>query len=38
MEVFRHFESQKNPCVMTIGNYDGIHLGHQSLIDQVIEL
>lgn len=23
---------------MTIGNYDGIHLGHQSLIDQVIEL
>jgi len=38
MEVFRHFESQKNPCVMTIGNYDGIHLGHQSLINQVIEL
>lgn len=23
---------------MTIGNYDGIHLGHQSLINQVIEL
>lgn len=38
MEVFRHFESQKNPCIMTIGNYDGIHLGHQSLINQVIEL
>ena len=38
MEVFRHFESQKNPCVMTIGNYDGIHLGHQFLIDQVIKL
>ena len=38
MEVFRHFESQKKPCVMTIGNYDGIHLGHQSLINQVIEL
>ena len=37
MEIYRHFEKQPHPCVMTIGNYDGIHTGHQSLLDQVIK-
>jgi len=25
-------------CVMTIGNFDGVHLGHQALIEQVKQL
>ena len=25
------------PCVLTIGNFDGVHLGHQSLVDRVIQ-
>lgn len=36
MEIFRHFEKQPFECVMTVGNYDGIHLGHQALINHVI--
>ena len=23
------------PCVLTIGNFDGVHLGHQAMLDQV---
>ena len=26
-----------NGCVATIGNFDGVHLGHQTIIDQVHE-
>ena len=26
-----------NGCVLTIGNYDGLHLGQRSIIDQVVE-
>ena len=36
MRIFRHFAQASNPCIATIGNYDGIHLGHQSLINHVI--
>ena len=36
MRIFRHFEQASSPCIATIGNYDGIHLGHQSLINHVI--
>ena len=36
MEIFRHFDKQPFECVMTVGNYDGIHLGHQALINHVI--
>ena len=36
MKIFRHFVQASNPCITTIGNYDGIHLGHQSLINHVI--
>ena len=25
-------------CVATIGNYDGVHLGHQAVLDQVRQL
>ena len=36
MIIYRHFEQASSPCIATIGNYDGIHLGHQSLINHVI--
>jgi riboflavin kinase/FMN adenylyltransferase len=36
MRVFRYFEKSPKECVLTIGNYDGIHLGHQTLINHVI--
>ena len=36
MRIYRHFEQASIPCIATIGNYDGIHLGHQSLINHVI--
>jgi len=36
MRIYRHFEQAISPCIATIGNYDGIHLGHQSLINHVI--
>ena len=38
MQIYRHipnFESHP-PCVLTIGNYDGIHLGHQKLINELL--
>ena len=36
MRIYRYFEQAGGPCIATIGNYDGIHLGHQSLINHVI--
>ncbi|TXD96446.1 riboflavin biosynthesis protein RibF [Psychrobacter frigidicola] len=26
------------PCVLTIGNFDGVHLGHQAMLEQVRQL
>lgn len=38
MQVFRHFP-QKNaqPCALAIGNFDGLHLGHQALLAKLVE-
>jgi riboflavin kinase/FMN adenylyltransferase len=35
MKIHRHFPKNHPPCILTIGNYDGIHLGHQALINKL---
>ena len=35
MKIYRHFPTNHPPCILTIGNYDGIHLGHQALINKL---
>jgi len=34
----KHLTKTLNGCVMTIGNFDGVHLGHQAVIQQVKRL
>ena len=38
MQIYRHIPNTglHTPCVLTIGNYDGIHLGHQKLINELL--
>ena len=38
MQIYRHIPNSGShpPCVLTIGNYDGIHLGHQKLINELL--
>ncbi len=38
MELIRgihNLKSQHHGCVLTIGNFDGVHLGHQRVLEQV---
>jgi riboflavin kinase / FMN adenylyltransferase len=40
MEIIRGFYNLKKrhqECVITIGNFDGLHLGHQALIKKLVE-
>ena len=38
MQVFRHLPTQKcEPIALAIGNFDGLHLGHQALLHQLCE-
>ncbi|MSP87181.1 MAG: bifunctional riboflavin kinase/FAD synthetase [Methylotenera sp.] len=38
MQVFRHFPTaQQLPCALAIGNFDGMHLGHQALLHKLVE-
>jgi riboflavin kinase / FMN adenylyltransferase len=40
MELINHFDKIEKPfknAVITIGNFDGVHLGHQALFHEVIE-
>ena len=36
MQVFRHLPAANAPCAVTIGNYDGLHLGHQKILETLI--
>ena len=39
MQVFRHLPTAKpSPLVLAIGNFDGMHLGHQSLLARLQEV
>ena len=39
MQVFRHLPAQKcEPLVLAIGNFDGMHLGHQALLHKLCEV
>jgi riboflavin kinase/FMN adenylyltransferase len=36
MQVFRHLPAANASCAVTIGNYDGLHLGHQKILETLI--
>src|SRR6476646_1443146 len=41
MKIFRHYSDVPESCggaAVAIGNFDGVHLGHQALIDRARQL
>ena len=38
MRMFRHIPaSLQQPCALAIGNFDGLHLGHQALLNKLTQ-
>jgi riboflavin kinase/FMN adenylyltransferase len=39
MQIFRGLppETERRPCALTIGNFDGVHRGHRALLAQVVQ-
>lgn len=38
MQIFRHFPGQADqPAALAIGNFDGVHVGHQAILHRLIE-
>ena len=39
MRIYRGIRAKTSePCVLTIGNFDGVHLGHAALLARVAEI
>lgn len=37
LRLFRDLPANRSPVALTIGNFDGVHLGHRALLDRTVE-
>ncbi|HUO44601.1 MAG TPA: bifunctional riboflavin kinase/FAD synthetase [Burkholderiales bacterium] len=38
MQIKRYFSGSAAPAALTIGNFDGVHLGHQAMLTRTVEV